>query len=197
MIYERKTFVMPKLSPPTAHPALLPFPAQQASLATSVAPATSDPTFADVATSDVGNGGGAQISDRTAPPTDEKNHQAEEGAQVESAVVAAPAPAGEEMTRAEEPLENSAPAQDTEVVAVSQEAKAAADTEATAMVHGTPTVETEAMVAAMPGVPETAEAAASAMAHCTPQDWTQDLEREECEKLINMRAEKLRLIKGN
>ena len=53
------------------------------------------------------------------------------------------------------------------------------------------------MVAAAPENPATAEAQGKTAAHGTPEDEAQAREREECSKLVNMRAEKIRLIKGN
>lgn len=83
------------------------------------------------------------------------------------------------------------------VATATQEAQPGAEAESTTVAHGTPTVETTSVAIVAQEVSASAEAEASAMAHGTPKDGAQAREREECEKLVNMRAEKIRLTKGN
>lgn len=143
----------------------------------------------------VGNEEITQISDR-ATPTDEEKQMDEQGAQAKSAVVAAPVQGGREEVRKPEPLENAEPTVETEAVVEAAQAPAAAEAEAPAMAHGMSIVETEAVVVAAQEAPVAAEEEATAVAHGTPEDEAQAREREECKKLVNVRAEKLLLIKG-
>lgn len=166
---------MPNLSP-TAGRAPSYCPIQQTSSAISVAPATSDPASATVGTSVVGNEEGAHISEGVTTTDEGKTKDFKPDRKGGSAVAAAPAPGGEEKVRKPEPLDNATPTSATEATE--------AETIATAL--ETPTkVEAEPVVAA-------AQATATA-----PEDEVQAREKEECEKLVNMRAEKILLIKGN
>lgn len=131
-----------------------------------VAPATSDPTSADVVTSAVVNEEGAHNSDTTTPTNEEKQEE-ELGTQGISAVVTAPVPRGGEEGRKTAPLEDAAS-----------------------------TVEVKAVATAGQEIPADCEAEATPMARGTPEEGAQAREKEECAKLVNLRAEKILLVKG-
>ena len=146
----------------------------------------------DVATSAVGNEEVAQISDR-ATTTAEETQKDEQGTQGETPLATAPAPGGGEEIRKQEPPDNGARTGETGMVATAL----AQDAQATAMAHGTLTMRTESVAVDAQEVPAPTKKEVSSMLHGTPQDATQARERKACEKLVNMRAEKIRIIKGN
>lgn len=194
---------MPKLSPTNGRaPSLVLI--QQTPSAVSVAPATSGPASANAGTSAVENDKAAHTSEG-ATATDEQHRTDDcQDRQGESAVVAAPAPGGEEEVRKSEPP--ATPIFETEVVvAAAQEVPGTAVApageeevrEAEPLDNATPALATEAMAASAQEVLGTAEAQETATAHETSAGEAQAREMEECEKLVNMRAEKILLIKGN
>eukprot|EP00903_Cladosiphon_okamuranus_P008772 g8403.t1 len=186
------------VAPATSAPMAVDVATSAAGNDTPVAPTTSAPMAADVATSAAGNEPGTQISDGATPTAKEKKND-EQDTQQKSALSTGPASGMAEDVRKYEPPENAPPTVKTEVVVqtATQEAQAGAEAEPTAVAHDMPTVETASVAVVAQGVSATAEAKASVMAPGTPQDGAKAREREECEKLVNMRAEKIRLIKGN